>query len=128
MTQSQGVALGWHVPRRWRSSPAAVKTSITWPSVVMALLTSWRMAASICSGVFRLVLLCLFSAACRAWSRADWREAGQTAAGSPQGKPAERRRVSQQAHVVADLRRFIAGGAEGEPSGARQTADRQPEG
>jgi hypothetical protein len=31
MTQSQGVALGWHVPRRWRSSPAAVKTSITWP-------------------------------------------------------------------------------------------------
>jgi hypothetical protein len=36
MTQSQGVALGWHVPRRWRSSPAAVKTSITWPSVVMA--------------------------------------------------------------------------------------------
>ena len=30
--------------------------------------------------------------------------------------------------VVADLRRFIAGGAKGEPSGARQTADRQPEG
>jgi hypothetical protein len=38
MTQSQGVALGWHVPRRWRlGNPAAVKTSITWPSVVMAL-------------------------------------------------------------------------------------------
>jgi len=50
---TQGVALGWHVPRRWRSSPAAVKTSFTWPSVVMALLTSWRMAAAICSGVFR---------------------------------------------------------------------------
>jgi hypothetical protein len=31
MTQSQGLALGWYVPRRWRSRPAAVKTSITWP-------------------------------------------------------------------------------------------------
>jgi hypothetical protein len=29
MTQSQGVALGWHVPRRWRSNPAAVNSSIT---------------------------------------------------------------------------------------------------
>jgi hypothetical protein len=33
---TQGVALGWHVARRWRSNPAAVKTSITCPSVVMA--------------------------------------------------------------------------------------------
>ena len=71
-------------------NPAAVKTSITWPSVVMALLTSWRMAASICSGVLRLLLLCLFSAACRAWKKL---------------------------HVVADLRGFIAGGAEGEGAG-----------
>ena len=84
--------------------------------------------ASICSAVFRLVLLCLFSAACRAWSRADWLEARQTAVGYPQGEPAERRWVSQKGHVVADLRRFIARGAEGEPSGARQTAERQPEG
>ncbi len=29
--RSQGVALGWHVPRRWRSKAAAVKTSITSP-------------------------------------------------------------------------------------------------
>jgi hypothetical protein len=56
----------------------------------MALLTSWRMAASICSGVFRLLLLCLFSAACRAWKKA---------------------------HVVANLRGRIAGGAEGEGAG-----------
>ena len=33
--------------------PAAVNTSMTWPSVVMALLTHWRMAASI-SGVLPL--------------------------------------------------------------------------
>jgi len=85
--------------------------------VVIALLTSWRMAASICSGVLRLVLLCLFSAACRAWSRADWGEARQTAAGSPQGEPAERRRVSQQGNVVANLRGGIAGGAKGEDAG-----------
>jgi hypothetical protein len=25
----QILALGWHVPHRWRSNPAAVKTSIT---------------------------------------------------------------------------------------------------
>ena len=97
-------------------NPAAVKTSITSPSVVMALLTSWRMAASICSGVLRLPLCYLFSAAWMAWSRADWRESRQTAAGSPQGEPAERRRVSQERHVIANLRRFIAGGAEGKPS------------
>ena len=66
-------------------NPAAMKTSITWPSVVIALLTIWRMAVSICSGVFRLVLLSLFSAACRAWSRADWREARQTADRQPDG-------------------------------------------
>jgi len=29
MTQSQGVALGWHVPHRWRLTPAAVNSSIT---------------------------------------------------------------------------------------------------
>jgi hypothetical protein len=34
----------------------------------------------------------------------------------------------EETHVVTDRRGFIAGGAEGEPSGARQTADRQPEG
>ena len=34
----------------------------------------------------------------------------------------------EKGNVVADRRRFIAGGAEGEPSGARQTADRQPVG
>jgi len=31
--------------------------SITWPSVMMALLTNWRIAASLCSGVSRLLRL-----------------------------------------------------------------------
>jgi hypothetical protein len=34
----------------------------------------------------------------------------------------------EEAHVVADRGGFVAGGTEGEPSGARQTSDRQPEG
>lgn len=33
-THTQGVALGWHVPRRWRLNSAAVKTAITWPGEV----------------------------------------------------------------------------------------------
>ncbi len=44
-------------------NPAAVNTSITWPSVVIAFDTSCRTAASICSGVFLLPALCLFNAA-----------------------------------------------------------------
>jgi hypothetical protein len=71
-------------------SPAAVKTSITWPSVVMALETSWRMAASICSGVLRLLLLLLVQRGLQGL---------------------------EEAHVVADLGRFIAGGAQGEGAG-----------
>lgn len=49
-------------------NPEAVKTSMIWPSVVMALLTSWRTAASICSGVSRLVGFCLLSEAWMVWS------------------------------------------------------------
>lgn len=33
-THTQGVALGWHVPRRWRSNLPAVRTAITWPGEV----------------------------------------------------------------------------------------------
>ena len=111
-TQSQGVALGWLVPRRWRSNPAAVKTSITWPSVVMALLTSWRMAASICSGFLRLLLLCLLSAACRAWSRADWRDAIQP----------ERSGDSPATSFKSNRGKLPTGSPKGERGGAHQRA------
>ena len=71
-------------------NPAAVKTSITWPSVVMALDTSWRMAASICSGVLRLLAALLVQRGLHGL---------------------------EEAHVVADRRGLIAGGAEGEGAG-----------
>jgi len=93
---TQGVALSWHVTRRWRCKPAALHTSMISPSAVMALETSWRIAASICSGDLQFAPDFLLSAACRGWSRDDWREARQTAAGCPKGEPAERRRVSQK--------------------------------
>ena len=70
--------------------PAAVKTSITWPSVVMALETSWRMAASSLLGVLRLLAALL----------------------------AQRRlHRLEEAHIVADRGRFVAGGAEGKGAG-----------
>lgn len=77
-----------------------------------------------------------------AWSRADWREArqpersgdspatffksnrGKLPSGCPQDEPAERRRVRQQGHVIANLRRLIARGAEG----SRAERDRLPAG